>query len=161
MNHVSQAKDRLKARLDAHLATVLAAADAEADDGFTTPPPAVILTFPSAGTQEYPSIEMVVQNSLKRAESVVDDYQHRVMLAVTVVGDDEETIVRNLERYMWALRKFGSDHIDRDMPDPNDAVDVIICGSEAYTPLLRGPSGGVEHPFVQGGFIEMLITTIE
>lgn len=162
MNHVSQAKARLKARLETHLATVLAAADTEADDGFVTPPPMTILTHPSMGTNDYPVIEMVVQNSRKRVDSVTDDYEHRVMLAVTVAGSDEETIICNLERYIWALRKFGADHMDRgDMPDPEAVVDVIVCGNEAYTPLLRGKETGIEHPFVQGCFLEMLITTIE
>lgn len=161
MNHVSQAKTRLQLRFQTWLPGVLAAADAEANDGFTTPPPATVFTFESAGTQEYPTIEMIVQNSRKKVDSAADVYEHRVMMAVTIAGDDEETLTRNCERYVWALRKFGTDHIDRDMPDPEDAVDQIICGAEAYTPLLRGKDTGVEYPFVKGCFMEFLVTTYE
>jgi hypothetical protein len=47
------------------------------------------------------------------------------------------------------------------MPDPEDAVDLIICGDESYMPLVRGSGTGVESPWLKGGWIEFFVTTIE
>lgn len=161
MNTITQAKRRLKARLDTHMAALLAAADVEADDEVTTTPPCGVFTRETFGTQEYPCIEMVMQGSHKVPDSTADEYQHRLAITVTLGGDDEETITTQLERYLWVLRKFGQDHIDRDMPDPEDAVDLIICGDESYMPLVRGSGTGVESPWLKGGWIEFFVTTIE
>jgi len=143
------------------MTALLATADAEANDGVITPPLRGVFTNETAGTQEYPCIEMVVQGSDKIVDSVADEYRHQVAITITLGGDDEFTMTRQLERYLWVLRKFGQDHIDRDMPDPEDAVDVIICGNESYMPLVRGVGTGVESPFVKGCYVECFITTIE
>ena len=102
-----------------------------------------------------------MQGSHKVPDSTVDEYQHRLAITVTLGGDDEETITTQLERYLWVLRKFGQDHIDRDMPDPEDAVDLIICGDESYMPLVRGQGTGTENPFLKGAYLEFFVTTIE
>jgi hypothetical protein len=162
----TQAKARLKKRLDAGLAAVLARGDSEAADGITTPPPFAILDTEKQSLDGYPTIELIGQNGTKAADSTVDLIKWRIVAAITVAGDDERTITVWSERYTWAIRQFSSDKADLGAEANNPALagvefDPVITGNEQFSPIVHGRATGVEFPFVRGAFLELFVTTAE
>jgi hypothetical protein len=157
MVHVTQAKRSLTALLARGLPALLLFADAEANDGITTPPPYEIFTTDKQSLNGYPSIEIIATNSASTVDSHAQVYRHRVVVSFTITGDDEEVLTAHVERYMWAIRHLARD-TEFDVPAITGPIDT---GGEQYSPLDRRTSAGVEMPFVKAGFIELLVTTVE
>lgn len=156
MFHVTQAKRKLRDRLWAELPGQLAAADAAAADGVTTPVPYEIHTTDKADLGGMPSLELIVTDSTPTVESFSRIYRHRVVIGVSIGGDTEEVISTQIERYIWCLRA-----IVRDLDlTPIEGTGPVDTGGEQYTPLQRRPET-VEQPFVKGAFIEVFVTTVE
>ena len=154
--HITQAKRKLKERLQDYLPIALSEADRIADDGVTTPPPEEWWTTDKAAIFRYPSIEIIVTDSTPTHDSFAKIYRHRVVIGVTCGSDDDESASTMIERYVWCLR-----HVLRDeaLP-PIEGTGPIDTGGEQYTPLAQRPEA-VEWPFVKGAFIEVFITTVE
>ncbi len=158
MNHVTQVKVALKRWLLDTLPLKLVEADGAAADGVTTPPPYEIHTTEKADLGGLPSIEFVVLESTPQVNSYAQVYRHRMAVGYTVGGDDEERTTIVGERYMWALRRVARDtQLDPPQAPGGSPIDT---GVEQYTPLAQRP-GGVETPFVKGGYLEMFVTTVE
>lgn len=156
MFHVTQAKRKLKQLLLDRLPTELQAADLLAGDGVTTPPPYEVHTTDKADLGGLPSLELIVTDSSPTADSFAQIYRHRVVIGVTVGGDDEERLSVQIERYLWVLRKIARDtHLT-----PVEGTGPLDTGGEQYTPLQQRPET-VESPFVKGAFIEVFVTTVE
>lgn len=165
MFHITQAKRKLKERLAAELPGKLAEADAvdpvyvETPSGpvlVPTPPPAEIHTTDKADIGDLPSLELIVTDSTPTVDSFSRIYRHRVVIGVSVGGDDEETISKQIERYLWAMREVARDsHLT-----PIEGTGPVDTGGEQYTPLQQRPET-VESPFVKGAFIEVFVTTVE
>jgi hypothetical protein len=134
----------------------LAEADAEADDGVTTPAPAEIHRSDVVGAGAYPALELIATGSTPQVNSASRVMRHRVIAAVTVAGDTEETLAMWLERYLWAIREVVRDQLFTPQCD-NAGVDT---GEEGYSPLGR-QTEETEGPFVKGGWIELFVTTVE
>jgi hypothetical protein len=155
VDHITQGKRKLKALILERFENKAAQADADANDGVTTPFPAKIYTTEKMSVDDYPAIEMVPDESNPQGESLVEMYRHRIVVGFTLVGDDEETLTTQVERYMWVLRHLMRDtHV---IPDPIGPVDT---GTEKYELMQQTPPG-MEIPFVKGGVIEVFYTTIE
>lgn len=156
MFHITQAKRKLKERLLTELPIQLANADAIAADGVTTPPPFEIHIIDKADLGGLPSLELIVTDSSPQVQSYAQIYRHRLVIGVSVGGDDEETLGVQLERYLWCLRR-----VIRDIAlTPIEGTGPLDTGGEQYTPLAQR-SETVESPFVKGVFIEVFITTVE
>lgn len=156
MFHITQAKRKLRLRLLDELPARLAQADADVNDGITTPVPYEIHTTDKVELGGLPSLELIVTDSTPMVESFARIYRHRVVCGVSIGGDDEETIGAQIERYMWCLR-----NIIRDIAlTPIEGTGPIDTGGEQYTPLQQRPET-VESPFVKGAFIEVFVTTVE
>jgi len=155
MNHVTQGKRLLKAVFLERLPIVLANADAEAADGFSTLVPFEINTFDKASIDGLPSIELIVTDSSKQSDSVAAVYRHRVVVGISYGGDSEEAITVAVERYIWAIRKIAKDS----QLGQYAGAGPLDTGGEQYTPMGRAEK--VESPFVKGAFIEVFITTLE
>ena len=135
---------------------MLLRADLEAADGIHTPPPYEIHTTDKDSLNGFPAMEIIATSSGSKSDSYAQIYEHRVAVGFTLVGDDEEVLTTQVERYMWAVR-----HIARDtLTAPDAIVGPIDAGGEQYTPLGNRPTG-VEFPFVKAGYIELLMTTVE
>jgi hypothetical protein len=156
MNHVTQAKRALKALLIDRLPGKLLQADLEAADGVKTPVPYETHTTDKNGLGGFPAIEIIATSSSPKTDSYAQVYENRVVVGFTLAGDDEETLSVQVERYMWAIRKIARDTLLA----PDAIVGPIDSAGEQYTPLDNRPSG-VEFPFVKGGYIELLMTTVE
>jgi hypothetical protein len=155
MWHITQAKRAIKQLLHDELPAALAEADAQADDGITTPPPYEIHTTDKTDLGGLPSVEIVTAGSASGSDSVAQIYRHRLLVGVSVGGDDEETISVQAERYLWTLRQ-----VLRDKLLPGIGTSPLETGSEQYTPIVQRP-GGVEFPFVKGCFLEVTVPTLE
>jgi hypothetical protein len=156
LNHITQAKRKLKQRLLDELPGRLAAADGAAGDGVQTPVPYEIFTTDKADLGGLPSLELIVTDSTPTVDSFVRIYRHRVVIGVSIGGDTEETISTQLERYLWCLRAIIRDlHVT-----PIEGTGPVDTGGEQYTPLQQRPET-VENPFVKGGFLEVFVTTVE
>jgi hypothetical protein len=156
MKHITQAKRKLRDWLWNTLPSTLAAADMAAADGIVTPVPYEIHTTDKADLGGLPSLELIVTDSTPQVDSFVRIYRHRVVIGVTVGGDDEETISAQVERYLWCIRAIVRDlHLT-----PIEGTGPVDTGGEQYTPLQQRPET-VEMPFVKGAFIEVFVTTVE
>lgn len=156
MFHITQAKLKLKERLLVELPIQLANADAISADGVTTPPPFEIHLIDKADLGGLPSLELIVTDSTPQVQSYAQIYRHRLVIGVSVGGDDEVTLGVQLERYLWCLRR-----IVRDLAlTPIEGTGPVETGGEQYTPLAQRPET-VEEPFVKGAFIEVFVTTVE
>jgi hypothetical protein len=156
VNHITQAKRKLKQRLEAELPGQLAAADAAGNDGVTTPVPFEIHTTDKADLGGLPSLELIVTDSTPLVDSFARIYRHRLVIGVSIGGDDEETVSIQIERYLWCLRAIVRDlHVT-----PIEGTGPVDTGGEQYTPLQYRPET-VELPFVKGAFIELFVTTVE
>jgi hypothetical protein len=134
----------------------LAEADAAGADGVRTPIPYEIHTTDKADLGGLPSLELIATDSTTQLNSFAQIYRHRVVIGVSVGGDDEETIAIQLERYMWCLRQIVRDlHLT-----PIEGTGPVDTGAEQYTPLMQRPET-VELPFVKGAWLEVYITTVE
>lgn len=156
MFSITQAKRKLRQVLLDRLPVELAIADAIAADGVVTPPPYEVHTTDKVTLGGLPSLQLIVTDSSPTVDSYVQVYKHRVVIGVTVGGDDEETLSVNVERYLWCLRKIARDtHLT-----PIEGTGPIDTGGEQYTPLQQRPET-VENPMVKGAFIECFVTTVE
>ena len=163
MFHITQAKRTLKQWILDALPLQLAAADAMSADGVRTPPPYEVYLTDKHDLGGYPSIEIIVTDSTPApGQSFAQIYRHRLVVGVTVGGDDEETISTQVERYIWCLRQvFTSGGLaNNDGVSPPDGIAPVDVGGEQYTPLQQRPET-VESPFVKGVFLEVFITTVE
>lgn len=154
MNAVTQVKRTLQALLEDRLPAMLQQGDSEADDGVTTPPPAEFHRTDVQGLGAFPAIELLASPSVPQGNSYAQILRHRVMVGVTLVGDDEETLTVQVERYVWAIRRVARDTALA----PGCPTGPIDTGKEAYTPMVKRD---VEIPFVKGGWIELFIDTVE
>ena len=159
MHHVTQLKRELKVYLLDTLPLYLSAADGFAGDGYRTPPPFEIHTTDKKALGGAPSLELIATDSSnQKPGSAAQVYRHRIVVGVTVHGDDEETTSVWVERYIWAIRQMCRDtHLD---PSRAPGASAMDSGGEQYTPLASRPSG-LEQPFARGAFIELFITTVE
>lgn len=156
MNHITQAKAKLRQRLLNELPGRLAAADGAAGDGIHTPVPYEIFTTDKVDIGGMPSLELIVTDSSPTVNSFAQVYRHRVVCGVTVGGDTEEETAIRLERYIWCLRQAM-----RDLNvTPVEGTGPVDTGGEQYTPLQQRPET-VEYPFVKGAFLEVFVTTVE
>jgi hypothetical protein len=156
VNHITQAKKKLRQRLLDELPWRLTAADTLAADGVTTPPPYEIHTTDKYDIGGVPSIQMIVTNSNPTKNTFAQIYRHRIVIGVTCGGDHEETLATQVERYLWVLREIVRDlHIT-----PIEGTGPTDTGGEQYTPLQQRPQTA-ESPFVKGCFIEVFVTTVE
>jgi hypothetical protein len=154
--HITQAKRKIRQRILDQIPSVLAGADAAAADGIVTPPPYEVHTTDKADLGGLPSLELIVTDSTPTVDSFSQIFRHRLVIGVTVGGDDEETMSIQLERYMWALRKIARDtHLV-----PVEGTAPLDTGGEQYTPLQQRPET-VENPLVKGAFLEVFVTTVE
>lgn len=133
---------------------MLATADGEANDGVSTPAPAKIFTTAKADLEEYPAVEIIATDSAPQLDTNSQVMRHRLVVGFTIVGDDEDTLQTQVERYMWSLRRILRDAWT------DCLVGVLDTGGEQFTPPLRRPPG-LEAPFVTGGFIEVIAQTAE
>jgi hypothetical protein len=156
VNHITQAKRKLKALLLESLPAILSAADDAAGDGITTPGPAEIHTTDAAELGDLPSLELIVTDSTPMVDSFAQIYRHRLVIGVTCGSSDQEEVAVFLERYIWALRRVARDSY----LTPVEGTGPIDTGGEQYSPLVQRPET-VENPFVKGVFIETYITTAE
>jgi hypothetical protein len=156
MIHVTQVKRALRTLLIEQLPIVLQIADISAHDGVTTPVPVSVFTSEKYAAEGYPSLELIATSSKARSNSAAQMVEHSVVVGFTLTGDDEERLTVQVERYMWAIRQIARDTLFQPEP-PTGPIDTI---GEQYTPLLNKPAG-VESPFVKGGFLNLLITTVE
>lgn len=156
MNHITQAKRALRDLLIERLPLKLQLADGQCGDGIKTPVPAKVHTTDKADLEDYPALELIVTSSQSMRDSTAQVYKHNVVIGFTLVGDDEETLTAQDERYMWALRQVCRDTLF----DPPIGTGPIDTGGEQYTPLAQRPQG-LESPFVKGGYIEVFVTTVE
>lgn len=156
MNHITQAKFKLKQRLLDQLPGLLSAADAAAGDGVTTTVPYEVHTTDKADLGGLPSLELIVTDSTPMVDSFARIYKHRLVIGVSIGGDTEETVAVQIERYLWCLRQVCRDtHVT-----PIEGTAPLDTGGEQYTPLQYRPET-VELPFVKGAFIEVFVTTVE
>lgn len=156
MQHVTQAKRLLKQLLWTRLPVVLAQADTDAADSVTTPPPYEIHTTDKEALGGYPALEIICTNSRRKNDSWAKVYEHRVVVGFTLTGDDEECLTVQVERYMWSIRFVADETQQR----PDEPIGTVDAQTEQYSLLDNQPTG-VEHPFVKGGWIELLMTTAE
>lgn len=156
MFHVTQAKAKLRQRLIDELPGRLAAADALSNDGVTCLVPYEVHTTDKVDLGGLPSLELIVTDSTPTVQSFAQIYRHRVVIGVTIGGDTEETISKQVERYLWCIRQ-----IVRDLAlTPIEGTGPCDTGGEQYTPLQQRPET-VENPMVKGAFIEVFVTTVE
>lgn len=156
MYHITQAKRKLKTRLQEQLPSVLAEADGVAADGVVTPIPFEIHTTDKADLGGLPSLELIVTDSTPQVNSYSRIYRHRLVIGVSCGSDKEEVTSVQLERYMWSIRR-----VIRDLDiTPIEGTSAADTGGEQYSPLQQRPES-VENPFVKGAFIEVFITTVE
>lgn len=157
MFHITQAKRKLKELIQTALPLMLARADGESGDGVSTTLPISIFTTEKNDLGELPALEIIVTDSTPQGEpAYAQIYRHRVVVGVSVGGDDEETIAVMVERYIWALRQ-----VFRNVAlVPIEGTGPVDTGGEQYTPLQQRPET-VENPFVKGAFLEVFITTVE
>ncbi len=156
MYHITQAKAKLKLRLVDQLPFKLSQADGEAADGIATPVPYEVFTTDKVDIGGLPSLELIVTDSTPQVNSYSRIYRHRVVIGVSVGGDNEEILSVQLERYLWCIRA-----IVRDLDiTPIEGTSAADTGGEQYTPLQQRPET-TEFPFVKGAFIEVFITTVE
>ena len=156
LTHVTSAKIALKALLEAQLPIVLAQADADADDGVTTPLPYEINRSDKTAAGGYPAIELIATGSIPQQDSFAQIMRHRVAVGVTVTGDDQETLTVWVERYLWAIRRIARDSLLA----PTSLTGPIDSGVEEYSPL-GSMDRSTENPFVKAGYIELFLTTVE
>lgn len=155
MFHITQAKRKLRLRLLDELPGRLVEADGAVADGIKTPPPFEIHTTDKADYGGLPSLQMIVTDSTPMANSFAQVYRHRLVVGVTVGGDDEEATSIRVERYLWCIRQIIRDlHVT-----PIEGTGPCDTGGEQYTPLVQRPET-VESPFVKGAFIEVFVTTV-
>jgi hypothetical protein len=156
MYHVTQVKTAIKDFLAEHLPPKLAEADTEAADGVETPPPSTIWCTAKQDLESYPSIEIIVTDSRAQMDTMAQVMRHRLVVGFTILGDDEQTLTTQVERYMWAIRQVLRDT----QLDPPYGTASLDTGGEQYTPMLQRPQG-LEATFVTGGFIEVIVQTVE
>lgn len=156
MNHVTQAKRKLKELLIAALPAKLQLADAARADGLQTPIPYRVHTTDKWGLEGYPALELIVSDSSPQGNTLAQVYRHRIVIGITVGGDEEEKITAWIETYMWAIRQVARDtHLT-----PIEGTAPLDTGGEQYSPLQK-PEETVPEPFVKGAFIEVFVTTVE
>jgi hypothetical protein len=153
MQSVTQVKRALKAALADRLPFFLQRADLDAADGVITPVPYVIYTTEKWELAGFPAIEITVISSRPTQDSHAQVMEHRVPVAFTLTGDDEETLTIQVERYMWAVRQVVRDLLLA----PDSLCGPIDVGDETYTPL---DNKGTERVFVKGGWVELRVTTV-
>jgi hypothetical protein len=153
IQHVTGVKRSIKARLAEHLPLMLQRADLEADDGVTTPVPYRIYTTEKWELEGFPAIEITVISSRPTQDTHAQVMEHRIPIAVTLTGDDEETLTVQVERYIWAIRQIVRDVLLAPHPD-NAPIDL---GDETYTPL---DNKGLERVFLKGAWVELIVTTV-
>lgn len=156
MFHITQAKRKLKERFLTDLPGKLVVADGARSDGIITPPPYEIHTTDKVDLGGLPSLELIVTDSSPQVQSYAKIYRHRVVIGISVGGDDEETLSVWLETYLWCLREICRDTA----LTPIEGTGPLDTGGEQYTPLVQRPET-VEAPFVKGAFIEVFVTTVE
>jgi hypothetical protein len=154
--HVTHVKRKLKQFLLDQLPLILQRADLESGDGVTTPVPYEIYTTDKADIGGMPSLELIVTDSTPVVDSFAKVYRHRIVIGVTVGGDDEERNTVWVERYIWCLRELFRD----EALTPVEGTGPVDTGGEQYTPLQQRPET-VETPFVKGAFIEVFVKTVE
>lgn len=156
MYHVTQVKQNLKTLLVANMPAMLAHADLQAGDGYDTPVPVRVWTTAKADLEDYPAIEIVVTDSRPQYDTDAQVMRHRLVVGFTLIGDDELRLQAWTERYMWALR-----HVIRGtLLEPPTGTADMDTGGEQYTPMLQRPAG-LEAVFVTGGFLEVIVQTVE
>lgn len=161
MESVTQAKRWLKTTLIAELPLWLQRGDQLAGDGVVTPPPRDVNTTDKSLLADYPGIEIMPQEDDPQGVDASGIYlRHRVMVSVTVAGDDEETLATQVERYIWALRGIAFNTLVTPDPTMSGGGGPIECGRSAYTQNVPKPEG-IEVPFVKGGFLEMFLPTVQ
>ncbi len=150
---VTQVKAAIRDVLREHLPAMLQRADVEAGDGISTPVPYVIYTTEKWELSGFPAIEITVISSRPTQDSHAQVMEHRIPVAMTLTGDDEETLTVHVERYVWAVRQVLRDRL---LTDESHCAPIDV-GAETYTPL---DNKGTERAFVRGAWVELLVTTV-
>lgn len=158
--HITQAKRIIKQRLLDELPSWITQATNAIGDDVPLPTPIVFEVWltDKADIGGPPSIEIIVTDSVATSDSYAQVYRHRLVIGITIGGDNEEYITTLLERYLWAVRQTLRDAIL--FPPEHPQTAPVELGGEQYSPLVERP-GTVESPFVKGAFIEVFVTTVE
>jgi len=156
MTHITQVKRALKELLRNDLPLKLQLGDLEASDGVSTPRPAVFYTSDKQNPEDYPCVEIISEGSRRSPANGVQIMVHRVLVAVTVAGDDEERLGVHVERYIWAVRQVANDTL-LGSETPTGPIETL---EERYSMVAPRPQG-FEQPFVRGGYIALELTSVE
>lgn len=130
----------------------LAAVDAEKGDGNVTPGLQAVYAYERTKLEAYPAVELQGLRTDYAADDDVKQATHAIAIVFTQVGDNEETITREVERLIRAAR----DLFWRSVLDGQEGLTPILVTSEDYSPLA--PAIGA--PFQKGGHLIVAATTL-
>lgn len=111
-------------------------------DGVPLEPPAqdAVFTSEKATLPSFPAFEIVGDANIRiNADSHLQDYQHRIVLFVTALADDEEVVTAKCERYVLALRRLLW---DRDLTLVQGCAPITL-GNEEFSPVGRHEHGAL------------------
>lgn len=123
--------------------------------GITLASPFKVYTAEKNILDGYPAVELLGLDSNPVGDTSAQDYEHRISVVFTALGDDEELVTARIECYIVAARRLTYRGL---------LVQVVgappnVPGRERYGPLIRNPS--LPEPFIKAGSIDLLISTIE
>lgn len=150
--------ETVKAAIAADLASsgftdVLAAVNAEKNDGYTTPGPAAVYDYERAALEAYPAVELQGLTTTYEVDDDVKAATHQIAIVWTQVGDNEQTVTKDVERLVRATR----DRLWRSVLGGQVGLAPMLVMSEDYSALAPSAQG---QPFMKGGRLIVAATTL-
>lgn len=130
----------------------LAAVNAEKNDGYTSAGLAAIYDYERAEIEAYPCLEIVGLTETYNPDEDVKDDTIRVALIFTVVGDNEQTLTKDVERLMRTAR----DVFWRSVLNGAVGAAPVTVETGDYSELTRGQN----QPFMKGGRLILAVPTL-
>jgi hypothetical protein len=134
---------------------VLARLDERFADGIVTPNEVTYYTEEHATLDQFPACELLGRASDPQGSNEAQEYVHSLSVVWTLVGDDEATLVAQVERVILATRQLTY----RTLLDPSLHGAPMVPGRESYSMLAR--TRGLSSPLVKAGAIDVSVRTLD
>lgn len=155
MSSMTDAKNELKAVLERWMPAELARLNAAFNDGVIAEPPMAYSTAETATIEGFPWVEFIgVRSVPKGRDEYVQEYEHEISIIWTIIGFDEQIIVKQIERSILATRNI----LWRGQLDGSTMP--IRSGAEDYS-MLGHTKPGFAAPLIKGGAITVYITGLD
>lgn len=132
---------------------VIAGVDIARNTGATTPWQGAIgsiYAYERANLEVYPAAEVIAAQATYDTDADEAAAVHRISIDWTQVGDDEQTVTRDIQRLVLATRIF----FRHSVLDGSFGIGPMLVEFEDYTHLSPGTGA---HAFLKGGLLILAV----